>query len=625
MPLVYVGGRTGTWAGATSGNNNISLTLLTGGISSTAAIGDIVIAVYATGSAADRTLLIQTPGAVAYTLIDSERYANGTTYDSNLRVAYRILTAADANTVFGPTGNAQDAGAAAVHVWRGVNSTTPLDVTAVGTQGTGTGRPNPPAITPTTTGAVVIATGGAAAATGALFVGTGLSNFITATSIDTNDGMVGVGSFAWTSGTYDPAAWTGGTANAADSWTSITLVLRPAATQTLTPTLFTNTQTFYSPDVTQAGGAQALTPSLYTNDQTFFAPTVEPSNTLTPALYTNDQTFYGSSITTTVNLTAQLYTNDQTFYGPIVAQSGGTQSLIASLYTNDQTFYAPTVSATYALAPALYTNTQTFFDPTVTSTVNLLPSLYENVQTFYGPTVGRGAINLQPALYTNSQSFYAPSITTTASLLPSLFTNTQTFYSATVSQGGTLQTLTFEDYVDPDYVDSGYVTWVAGFQSSNIFFGPVVGQLSPADKGGGGGGVAAPRGKKKIRSSYVQNTAKQSLYAVLQQLDAERQAEVAQIVQPLTTLQQPEAKRIAATVEARSTELDSVKQLYSEIEKLEQDLKQRRDSEQERIALRKMSLELRQLIIEEDELVEAYSAAMAADALALLAVVGVRV
>jgi tyrosyl-tRNA synthetase len=137
--------------------------------------------------------------------------------------------------------------------------------------------------------------------------------------------------------------------------------------------------------------------------------------------------------------------------------------------------------------------------------------------------------------------------------------------------------------------------------------------------------AAAPRSKKKVRTSYVQNTAKQSLYAVLQQLDAERQAEVAQIVQPLTTLQQPEAKRIAATVEARSTELDSVKQLYSEIEKLEQDLKQRRDSEQERIALRKMSLELRQLIIEEDELVEAYSAAMAADALALLAVVGVRV
>ena len=103
MALQYVGSNTGTWAGANTGNNNVSLTALTGGLSASAAIGDIVVALYVTGSTADRTLSI-TDGTNAYTLVNTEQYSNGTTYDTNLRVAYKILTAADANTVFGPTG-----------------------------------------------------------------------------------------------------------------------------------------------------------------------------------------------------------------------------------------------------------------------------------------------------------------------------------------------------------------------------------------------------------------------------------------------------------------------------------------------------------------------------------------
>lgn len=231
MTISYVGGNTGTWAGATSGNNNVSLTALTGGSGSSAAIGDIVVAVYATGSAADRALLIQGPAAEAYTLAGTELYANGTTYDTNLRVAYRILTAADANCVFGPTGNNQDAGAAAVHVWRNIDSVTPMDVAVVTATGTATGQPNAASITPTTAGAVVLVCGGAAAITGAAFTQSGseLANFLSVTSADTNDAMVGIGSKAWTSGAFDPVAWTGGTTGAADSWAAVTLALRTGA------------------------------------------------------------------------------------------------------------------------------------------------------------------------------------------------------------------------------------------------------------------------------------------------------------------------------------------------------------------------------------------------------------
>jgi hypothetical protein len=231
MALQYVGGNTATKAGATSGNSTVSLTALTGGISSSAAAGDIVIAVFATGSTANRTLTI-TDGTNAYTLIDSELYSNGASYDTNLRVAYRRVTVAGGSVTFGPTGNAADAGAMAVHVWRGVDGNTQLDVAAVPATGIGTGRPNGAAITPVTSGAIVIVAAGAAAATGAVFVASGLSNFRTATSSDTNDAMVGIGSFAWTSGAYDPAQWTGGTTGTADSWAAITLAIRPASDPT---------------------------------------------------------------------------------------------------------------------------------------------------------------------------------------------------------------------------------------------------------------------------------------------------------------------------------------------------------------------------------------------------------
>ena len=229
MALQYVGGATATKAGATSGNTTISLTALTGGIATSAQAGDVVIAGFATGSTADRTLLIQDPSGTAYTLVGSELYSNGTSYDTNLRVGLKELTAADASVTFGPTGNAADAGAMFVHVWRGEDETTILDVTAVTATGTGTGRPDPGAITPSTNGAVIICIGAGAAATGAVFTAAYLSNFRTATSVDTNDAMIGVGSVAWSSGAYNPAVWTGGSTVTSNSWAAVTLALRPGA------------------------------------------------------------------------------------------------------------------------------------------------------------------------------------------------------------------------------------------------------------------------------------------------------------------------------------------------------------------------------------------------------------
>lgn len=110
-----------------------------------------------------------------------------------------------------------------------------------------------------------------------------------------------------------------------------------------------------------AVGPQTLTPSLYTNNQTFYSPTVTPGAvTLSPGLYTNPQTFYGPTLTATVTVSPSLYTNQQTFYGPTATP--GTVTLQPALYTNTQSFYTPSVNQTGAVVyPSLFTNTNIFF------------------------------------------------------------------------------------------------------------------------------------------------------------------------------------------------------------------------------------------------------------------------
>lgn len=249
---------------------------------------------------------------------------------------------------------------------------------------------------------------------------------------------------------------------------------------TVAPSLFTNNQTFYSPDVTTSGAAQSLTPSLYTNTQTFYNATVSALNALTPALYTNAQTFYSATVSTSNALSASLYTNGQTFFAAVVSQTGGLQTLLPSLYANDQAFYSPTVAASYAIAPALLTNAQSFYGPTAAASYALSPALYTNGQTFPAATVTT-AKALTPSLYTNDQTFPAAAVGTSNTLAPSLYVNPQTFYSPTVSSPFAPGTELFpslyvndqafyapavlpgpvellpQSYADPGYVDLGYV------------------------------------------------------------------------------------------------------------------------------------------------------------------------
>lgn len=225
--LTYVGGKAAGFAGFTAGTQNISLTDLTGGIASSPSSGDIIVVAYGVSSGADLTLTITDNGSTAYTYL-ADLYADDS-FDANLRVGYKIC-ASDTNLLLGPTANAAHAGAVAIHVWRNVNAT-PIDVTSTTATGIDTSRANPPSITPTTAGAIIIACGcggGSASMTNG-FTTSDLSNFVAALGDDTSaDIAVGMGSYAWTSGAFDPAVFGNSTDNVNSSWAAVTLALRPA-------------------------------------------------------------------------------------------------------------------------------------------------------------------------------------------------------------------------------------------------------------------------------------------------------------------------------------------------------------------------------------------------------------
>lgn len=226
-------------------------------------------------------------------------------------------------------------------------------------------------------------------------------------------------------------------------WALAVIAVPQAASsgQSLTPSLVTNTQTFYAP--TLGRGAVTLAPSLTTNAQTFYASTVSVGYELAPSLATNTQVFYGPVVAAgAVTLTPSLVVNGQTFYALIVSSGSGPQELQPSLVANAQTFYGATVVASYGLSPALFTDEQTFSAATVTTQNTLAPELVTNTSVFYTVAATTGAVNLQPTLVTNGQTFYAPAVLqqTNIELFPGLLANEQIFLGPVIAFAQQAQT-----------------------------------------------------------------------------------------------------------------------------------------------------------------------------------------
>jgi hypothetical protein len=142
--ILYVGGN--STSGSTSGSTttpSISLTALLGGIDSAARAGDIVIVGLAAAGAVNLDLAMNTSGYAEKLDI----YADGTALDANLGIYTKFMgSTPDATAVGSIPSNPSGAYTMTVHVFRGVDSDTPLDTAPLSATGTGESRPNPPSI-----------------------------------------------------------------------------------------------------------------------------------------------------------------------------------------------------------------------------------------------------------------------------------------------------------------------------------------------------------------------------------------------------------------------------------------------------------------------------------------------
>jgi hypothetical protein len=229
QPIQLVGARFSIKAGASSGNTTIIISSgLTGGIGSSAQSGDLVIAAFASSGVSSLAKLIS-DGSTPYTIVGSELYQSDT-YGTNLRLAYKRMGATpDASVTFGPTGNANDAGVMIVFVFRNVSASSPI-ITSSTAQAANSGLPNPPAITPNVSGAVIVAVGAAGngAGNGRTFACSNMPNMVSASQSDTGSCCAGMASVAYTSGSFDPAAFTASYGDSSQySWAAITCAIRP--------------------------------------------------------------------------------------------------------------------------------------------------------------------------------------------------------------------------------------------------------------------------------------------------------------------------------------------------------------------------------------------------------------
>lgn len=225
--ISFVGGFSQAFTGTTS-NTTVSLTGLTGGSGSAPIAGDLVIVTFNVCNAGSNPpLSIITSG---YT-VATDTWQNGALKDDSLLVAYKLMTSTpDTDVIVSGTNSTGNPGVVLVQVWRGVDSTTPMDVTPVLATGFFSSALDPGAITPVTAGAKIIVAGSAATTnTGTTLTATGLSNTVSNQFVASNTVAAAMGAIDWTSGAYDPAAWSGGGSVVGETWLALTMALRPGA------------------------------------------------------------------------------------------------------------------------------------------------------------------------------------------------------------------------------------------------------------------------------------------------------------------------------------------------------------------------------------------------------------
>lgn len=235
-PVEFVGSKTFTHNATAQQTTSLTDLVDTSGNPATLQDGDLLLVnlSYASNSA-DRTFEeMICPGCIA---AHTDLFSSDVSCANQL-VQYRwvhpsldssLTVPAATNTAFGI--------AVTIHAFREVEPLSPLDVTPTTATGSNSIEADPPSITPTTSGSLIVACGAGSGGSGesAYANPSGMSattnHFRTAKADATNDALAGTALYtSWSSGAYDPAPFTSAGSDTSDAWCAVTLALRGRVT-----------------------------------------------------------------------------------------------------------------------------------------------------------------------------------------------------------------------------------------------------------------------------------------------------------------------------------------------------------------------------------------------------------
>jgi hypothetical protein len=243
VAISFVGSHVGSHAVASAQSIALSNLKNSAGATPTLLQGDLIVVTVLQAGVATRTQAQLLP--TGYLASHAAVLTASDTNIASQQTSHKFMGATPDTTISIPAAASTTAGVAyEIHVFRGVDQTTPMDVTATTATGINTAQPNPPAITPITAGAWIYCVGGGAMAAGAApqsAAPTGLDTTTnawrqTVLTTTTNDPGIAAGFKSdWASGAFDCPALTGYTTTNTGAWCAATLALRPSiALQTLT-------------------------------------------------------------------------------------------------------------------------------------------------------------------------------------------------------------------------------------------------------------------------------------------------------------------------------------------------------------------------------------------------------
>lgn len=188
----------------------------------------VIVTVSNTGVVtSDRDIGISTSG---YTEI-SELWGDDT-YEANVGVFWKRMGGTPDTTVTGTT-NANSGNGLVIlaSVFRGVDTTTALDVTSTTATGINSSTPNAPSITPVTDGSLVVLCAGCVDGLPTVIAPIGFEshNVVDKYEFALQHTSAMHASMYWDSGVVDPAEWEGIPTSTSAAWCATSLVLRPAA------------------------------------------------------------------------------------------------------------------------------------------------------------------------------------------------------------------------------------------------------------------------------------------------------------------------------------------------------------------------------------------------------------